>query len=328
MSRIKAIHLKQWADELDARGKLPLLVRKLVRRTCPDAAIDFPAEEQTRRPGFDGIVTVSEGKHYVPTGKSVWEMGVDPNPKNKAASDFEKRTTGEKATDTDTQRETVFVFVTPRVWDGESRPKWIANVKESSDWKDIVVLDCNDLEQWLELAPSVDYWLTQAIGRLPVDGVEELASHWANLRTISTPALGPSVFTTSRDEAVENLESFLREEPNSFHFRTLGYNDGVDFINAHQASRTDEDEGYLENCLIVSKHAAWKQLCQSGEPLVLVTNLPLSNTEIASAVRAGHHAVLVAPRAISRDGDSFYELPRQDHYDVTKALEPVSELSE
>ena len=321
MSRTKAIHIKQWADELDARGKLPLLVRKLVRRTCQNATIDFPADEQTRRPGFDGIVTVSQGNQYVPAGNSVWEIGVNANPKTKATGDFEKRTTGEKATDADVQKETVFVFVTPRVWDDDSREEWVAESKEKSDWKDILVLDCNDLEQWVALAPSVDHWLTKSMGRLPVEGVEELATHWGNLRAISIPELAPSVFTTSRDEAVEKLDSFLRSEASSFHFRTLGYNDGIDFISAHQASQTDESEGYLENCLIVSKQEAWAELCHSSEPLVLVTNLSLSNTEIASAVRAGHHAVLVAPRAISRDRDSYYELPRQDHYDVTQALE-------
>lgn len=321
MSRTKAIHIKQWADELDARGKLPLLVRRLVRRTCPSATIDFPAEEQTRRPGFDGIVSVSQGTQYVPTGNSVWEMGVDSDPKVKASSDFDARTRGKKATPVTKQQDTVFVFVTPRVWDRNLRTEWINEAKNNSRWKDIVVLDCNDLEHWLELVPSVDHWVTRCIGRVPVDGVEELSNHWENLRAISNPVLTPSVFTTSRDEAVEKLESFLGEEANSFHVRTLGYNDGIDFLSALQASRSRDDESYLENCLIVSTSAAWGELCHSREPLVLVTNLPLSNTEIASAVRAGHHAVLVAPRAISRDRDSYYELPRQDYHDVSKALE-------
>ncbi len=321
MSRTKAIHITQWADELPARSKLPLLIRRLIRRICPTAKIDFPADEQTRRPGFDGIVSVSQGNQYVPTGNSAWEMGVDLNPKAKASSDFEKRTTGKNATSDEEQEDTVFVFVTPRVWDIKSRTEWINEAKKDSKWKDIVVLDCNDLEQWLELVPSVDHWITRCIGRIPVDGVEELSNHWENLRAISNPALSPSVFITSRGEAVVKLESFLCADASSFHIRTLGYDDGVDFLSAIQARRVEEDERYLENCLIVSSPSAWRELCHSREPLVLMTNLPLSNTDIAYAVRSGHHAVLEAPRAISRDLHSCYELPRQDYHNVTKALE-------
>src|SRR5262245_21526132 len=110
MHWMRSIHLTQWANTEGARSQIPLLIRRLVRKTTPAVQLlNFPAWEQTQRPGFDGVVEVQEGNQYVPRGRSGWEMGVDKNPKAKADADFQKRT--EEVPQAD-QTAMTFVFVT------------------------------------------------------------------------------------------------------------------------------------------------------------------------------------------------------------------------
>ena len=86
---MRALHLEAWADSLDARASLPQLVRRLIRATGKDIRrIEFPADEQVQRPGWDGIVEAGDGDVYVPAGTSVWEMGVDKNPQKKGRGGF------------------------------------------------------------------------------------------------------------------------------------------------------------------------------------------------------------------------------------------------
>src|SRR6516165_2890556 len=109
MSWARAIHLARWADTQEARHTLPLLLRRLIRRTVPAlAAWNFPAAEQVQRPGFDGVVETPVGNEFVPAGLTRWEMGVDKDPKAKAQADFDKRMA---ETPLEERQKAVFVFV-------------------------------------------------------------------------------------------------------------------------------------------------------------------------------------------------------------------------
>jgi len=104
--------------------------------------------------------------------------------------DFEKRTT---ATDVSEQRITTFVFVTPRDW--QKKDEWIEEKKAHSHWKDIVVIDANDLEHWIEQAPAVDLWFATFIA------ISSMIS--AGVRCeISSPPLG---FFTLRSKVVGSI---------------------------------------------------------------------------------------------------------------------------
>src|ERR1700722_5713104 len=150
----RSIHLERWASELGARGKLPQLVRRLIQRTISSLTfLDFPAEEQVQRPGFDGTVECAVGNQFVPSGRSGWEMGVAKDPRAKANQDISTRAEEQSAEE---QKELRFVFVTPRPWGRKKRDQWISEKKANSHWKDILVHDGNDLEHWLEIAPDID----------------------------------------------------------------------------------------------------------------------------------------------------------------------------
>jgi hypothetical protein len=201
---VKGNDLHSWGDTLQARQKLPALVRRLIHATVEKPILTrFPADEGTQRRGWDGVVQVVTGNAWVPSGNSVWEMGTDQSPKSKADDDYSKRTGNAGAVD---MANTTFVFVTPRKWEGKTR--WCEEKRAEGKWRDVVAWDCDDLEQWLDTAPSPDAWLARLLGKLPL-GVRDLSTYWTALAATSDPLLTPAVFLAGRDKAKADLTSAL-----------------------------------------------------------------------------------------------------------------------
>ena len=112
MKRITSTDLVDWAPRRDCQEHLPLLIRKLIRASNVEVLkLLIPTGDDVILPGFDGTVEVVIGTEYIPTGKSVWEMGSNDDFRKKANKDFSTRT---KQLDEVEIIDTSFVFVTPR----------------------------------------------------------------------------------------------------------------------------------------------------------------------------------------------------------------------
>ena len=315
MSWTRALHFKSWADTQDARHTLPLLIRRLIRAIVPtDAIVIFPANEQVQRPGLDGIVEVTVGNQFVPYGKSAWEMGVNSNKKNKAEKDFNKRTT---STTLAVKQETTFIFVTPREW--QNKDDWAEEKRGESDWKDVVVLDANDLEHWIELCPAVDVWFSTMSGRRP-EGLIDLAARWNAISCIAKHPLSPQVVLTSRDSSCNKLLTWFSGAPASILLKSESAEDGLDFLSAF-AFVNLKDSPYLERMFVVNNINAWRALSVNHEPLILLaaTSLPLHAEDISEAVTAGHHVLISGGRMASPLATEL-QLPRQESYSITTEL--------
>ncbi len=289
MSWTRGIHLIHWADTQEARTTLPRLIRRLIRSTVPTLTVlNFPADEQVQRPGFDGHVETTQGNEFVPSGASSWEMGVDKDPKGKADKDFQKRT---ENVSVEEQCRSTFVFVTPRVW--QKKDEWAEEMRSKSEWQDIIVHDANDLEHWLEIAPAVDVWFTRLTGRFS-QGVQDLQSYWNAVRSLAEFPLNPSVFTASRDVEIATIYNWLSQPPGSFFLSTHGLTEGLDFLAALGASDNNEK---LENGVIIYTSEAWRHIAASRESLLLIAGpaLELATSDTAGAVAAGHHVFVSAP---------------------------------
>lgn len=108
--------IRQWADRHECRSHLPILVRRLIRETTKSlVSMRFPGNEAVDLPGLDGEVECEAGTVWVPERRSVWEMGCNVDPRNKADGDYRKRT---EETPQDQRENSAFVFVTPRRWNG------------------------------------------------------------------------------------------------------------------------------------------------------------------------------------------------------------------
>lgn len=110
--QIDSLEIERWAEEIDTRKLLPQLIRILILTTTKGITkIDFPANEDSQRSGFDGKLHAQEPHPWIPLGDSYWEMGVNKAPKAKLASDVENSA---NKLSPDQRQKSVFVFVTPQ----------------------------------------------------------------------------------------------------------------------------------------------------------------------------------------------------------------------
>jgi hypothetical protein len=145
---ISATDFEQWAERLDLQNTLPAVVRRAIHGSgVPIKEIDFPAGDSVIYPGLDGYLIATASTAFVPDGISAWEFGTSDDVRDKANSDYKKRTEKPQAF---SRREATFVFVTPRRW--AEKDRWCARKRAEGAWRDVKVIDADGLEQWLELA--------------------------------------------------------------------------------------------------------------------------------------------------------------------------------
>jgi hypothetical protein len=241
-------------------------------------------------------------------------MGVEKDARGKAQKDFGKRTA---TTPPEERQRSVFVFVTPRSW--PAKDEWAREQASRSDWRNVVVLDANDLEHWLELAPEVDVWFAGLSGR-PTEGVQHIQAYWHAVHALAGLPLTPSVFTASRESETALVRDWLAGPPSSLFLRTNGLTDGLDFLAA-LSSRSEESER-LHDALIVYTAEAWRRLAASREALILVAapTIELQASDTAGAVAAGHHVFVSGLRGVVAPGIGEL-LRRQNHLAIADALQ-------
>ncbi len=203
---VTATDLDELSDRLESRELIPRLVRRLLTRTVGVEGVTLRANEGIGVPGWDGEVSASHGSAYVPAGSSAWEIGTGANPKTKAESDYKKRS--EKPLGL-TPAQSAFVFVTSRRW--KDKQEWVTEKKKDGVWRDVEVLDCDDLHGWLELHPGVHIWISEQLGRRPL-GVETLERWAAQWSTQTEPALPLELLLAGRIEAAQMLRAMLEDE--------------------------------------------------------------------------------------------------------------------
>ena len=200
--------IESWASAIQARAQLSVLVRTLVHSTGKGlTTVDFPGNDASQSPGWDGRVEASRATPWVPLGRSGWELGCGKNPKKKANSDFEDRT---RRIERAERQDTVFVFVTARRWLGSHR--WVKERRAEKEWKDVRVYDASDLEQWLEQSIPGQLWFAEATGQ-PTHGLVSLADCWRRWLADCTLPLGPCLFAESISRFKETVERWRHGGP-------------------------------------------------------------------------------------------------------------------
>jgi addiction module HigA family antidote len=210
---IKANEIESWAaSNISARTRLSVFLRTLVNSTGVGLTkVDFPGNEDAERPGWDGFVVASEGTPWIPQGNSGWEFGCNSEPKEKAESDYARRT---KTTEKSARAESTFVFVTPRSWTGKN--KWESDRRGENQWKDVRVLDASNLEQWLEQSIAAQTWFASETRRAGSSGTRSLDQCWTDWANVSKPPLVGGLFATALREGGSILSAMIsksREGP-------------------------------------------------------------------------------------------------------------------
>ncbi len=267
--RITANKIDGWANTADCRVKLPLLIRKLIHENIKDLSkCKFPSLEQTTSSsGFDGILESNEETQYVPKGVSVWEMGCnkDKSKKRKANEDYKKRKEDPLNT---APKETVYIQVSPRVWKDEKIKEWCDEKNQDNFWKDVILLDAKDLEEWINNTPSVEQWFAEELG-FPNEGVQTLSNWWDNWCKTDEFKIHPSLILTDREDDSTRLLNHLTEN-NNINVKASNLEEGIAFLYSVIDPLEDKDK-FLDRCLVIDNKQTLKYYLNSDNLILIPT---------------------------------------------------------
>lgn len=309
---VDATQLHAWGSRREAQGELPMLVRRLLAATSGVSDLALPAGEGIASSGWDGRVTCSREHPYVPLGSSRWEIGTGERPATKAQADYEKRTRDPDEAD---PAETSFVFVTPRRWQGAR--KWEADRQAEGIWRDVRVIDADDLEGWLETVPGVHFWLSERFGLHP-RRARSLEDWWSRFAARTSPRLPAALPLAGREQAATDLRELVRGEAVAAGVRASSRDEALAFIAVALAAGLPGGGPADHPRVVVYDSEVWDRLVASGSPSVLVPWF--DGADVARAVEGGHH-VIVPLGAGDLARAEVLELPRLGRSEARDALQ-------
>ena len=315
LPRVDSTDIAHWADRRKAQSDLPRLVRRLIFATAKNlTSVEMPSGESVQSPGWDGLVRSIEGNAFVPEGTSCWEISTSSDVKRKADEDYAKRTIKPLGAN---PAESTYVFVTARDWPAEAKHKWVAAKKGENVWYDVRAYDADDLEAWLEGAPSVMYPFAIELGK-PVTGLQALKSYWEEWRKQTSPAVTKGFVLAGREDACKKTAGWLRSQASSCTLRADTLEEAVVFLASVMESLNDHEQNYFfARCLIVSSVEAWRLVSSHDQPMVLTPSFP--DAPVGAAVGNGHHVMVPGDRdIIFRDPD--FDLPKLSSYAAADEL--------
>ena len=219
--RIRAQQIEAWADKIETRSRLAVLLRILIHSTGRDlVAVDFPGYDHAERPGPDGQVEAKTATPWIPEGKSIWEFGTSKKPKEKANEDYKARVKSAAQT-------TSFIFVTPRVW--KDKDQWAAEKTELEYWRAVRAFDASDLEQWIEQSVPAQIWLAQELGQ-PIAGYRVLDQCWRIWAHACEPRLLPCLFKAATETHVRTIERWLKDPSKALEITADSMEEGLAFV--------------------------------------------------------------------------------------------------
>ena len=288
----KANEIESWADEPSSRAKLAALLRALVHSTCGELRkVDFPAHDDSERPGWDGRVETGEGNPWVPAGASGWEFGTGKKIKAKADGDFAKRV---KATPKVQRLKTTFIFVTPRRWRGKDAWKEAQAAKKL--WKNVLVWDSSDLEQWMEQSISAQVWFANEMGR-DYRGTKSLDRCWVKWNAGCDPAFTTHIFDEASITAGEKLVTHLRGSDRTLRIAADSILEGLAFVYAMLSGDDPELAAIRDRVVVFSETGPLTELANKSSRFIPVVTNRETEVELSeTGARLG--GISIAPRTV------------------------------
>jgi energy-coupling factor transporter ATP-binding protein EcfA2 len=277
-----------WSQRIEAQALLPDLVRRLLLATAPLSSLSMSAHAGTRLPGWDGIVRASSESAFCPAGLSVWELTVESD-KTKFSGDLTKRTADPGAV---TPRDTTYVAVSSRRISRKDR--WATEKKAENPWREIRLLDADDLAAWLSQAPAVARWFAAQLDR-PADDIEDLDGFLEAFRRRTHPPLPLAIALAGQDRArlAESVRAFARSSQHEHQkikpLRVHGdtWEEAAVFAAAALAlDPTPEGEQVRARTVVVRSEAALRSAlnAEKAQPLVVIAAFERATASVGPIV--------------------------------------------
>lgn len=305
MIRTDRLDIENWASRIESKGNFPYLISRLARVTTPiTTKINIPSGSAAYLGGWDGILECELDSAFVPKGISLWEFGTESSVKGKADDDYAKRTADALGYD---MGECTFVFVTPRLF--SQKAKWIKAKKTEGKWKDVIVYDSVNLQQWLDMAGSVARWFASHTGKLPFDGILTAEQFWKEWSTGQKGTLQPSTVTSGREREMQQLGDFFSGMPGIRGVKASTKSEAIAFIIAAAMQFPHElRELFLGKTLLIDSEGSYRAAhTNSLTPLNLIPKFD-DTQPLFVAVSGGHH-VIVPLGADDTFNSDFITLP-------------------
>ena len=291
--RITAKQIQQWADKPEAQGLLPVLVRRLINATSMPTELAIRGADSVNLPGWDGTLNTAVGNAWVPIGHSRWEMGCSSNVASKVHSDFDKRTD-------ETNREIAanwdFIFVSPRLWKGKQ--DWQEKATSIKHWHSVRAYDADDLEAWIETAPSVALWFGEQLG-LRGPGIETISSYWDTWRGQTKARLTFEAISFGRQQCVDAFHNILSKSPVLVTLEADSIEEAVAFACAELL-----ELGQADNAAFITSSEGWRYVDANPQLRVLIA----ASSEIAAIRVAKDGSILIIPMTIGDRPEYFSPL--------------------
>lgn len=286
MKWIDSTDLRNWAGRRDCQETLPLLARKLIRSTSDTIkSIKFPSGESVLFSGWDGILEVTEGTEYLPVGISLWEFGSSKDPKGKADYEYTKRIANPLGYN---PAESTFIFVTPRLW--QNGADWVTEKMKDGIWKDIKVYNCEILEEWIEVAPTVGAWLAKHIGKYPEGGIQPADDFWEEWTSGAKFKLNVEILLGGRKAEQEKVIE-LAKQPSIIAVQGISREESLAFIVSCFKSNPDKEEDFFSRSIIIDNADAFRELSVHDKPLILIPRFE-DNGVLNRATLKGHTVIV------------------------------------
>ena len=316
---IKARQIHDWADNMEARELLPVLLRKLIRSTGLDLRrLDFPGYDNAERKGWDGLLEAGAATPWIPEGKSCWEFSTRRDTSRKAEGDYATRT---RSVSSEERSECTFVFVTARNWPGKNA--WESSKDSSGEWKAVRALDASDLEQWLEESIPAQIWFAEKLVGMDVNGIETLDRLWDRWSSASDPSITPAIFAPSITSYRKTLKEWLeRESEHPLVVTAESIDEAIAFLAC--LFQDDAIAAQWGDLPAVFKSAQdLRKLAASSARFI-----PIASTDEAARELAGMyrrlHCIVVCPRnAVNSKSDIKIKVDLLNQYTFVKALESM-----
>ncbi|WP_007515291.1 helix-turn-helix domain-containing protein [Pseudofrankia saprophytica] len=279
---VGASQLHQWAATREAQDTFPEVMRRLFVSTTGLTGVSVRAGDGVSAGGWDGHAE-SEGTSYLPKGSLYFEFGVGRDSRAKADADYKKRREDPAGA---VPSKSIFIFATPRRWPGAD--EWAAQRRADQFFRDVRVLDADDLEGWLQASPTAHYWTSEQLGRSPRDG-ETLERWWNRFQVRTDPALRAELFRSGRDKQCQQLSDLLNGDATVTTVQAGSRDEAVAFLYS-VIGPTHGTSGLVDQALVISSADVWNRVSSQPGRILLV---PLFNDpEIFSA--RSHHIILPA----------------------------------
>jgi hypothetical protein len=290
MKWITAEDIVNWVERRpkDAQQHLPRFIKRLIQSFGTDVgSIEMPDGEGTADHGWDGEVSFVGQSQFIPTGKSVWEIGTDRTVKKKADGDFEKRTKDPKGI---IPSETTLVFVTPRKW--EKKKDWVKEKSAQRVWHDVWALNARDLEDWFENAPAVAREFALHIGKY-VGNVRGLEEFWREWSSATDPAITERLLLASHDGQATQLLTELEKTGFITTINAETVNEAIGFtFAALSLADPDRRNQLLSKMLLCENEDAARSAKLVSQELTVV--LPANLAPLAGDLHNAGKSIIIA----------------------------------